>query len=120
MLIEVGKAYRTRNGKRVYIVGQTEKDGDYPFVGFIQGTDHARRWREHGSYANTPNSDYDLMCPWIEPHLRMMAWLSLNSNTGQLLRFFPEGSEPMPSHSDGLVWQRAPWLDQPAGGTTDA
>lgn len=64
--LEVGKCYRTRNGKKVFISG-INSDNDYPMFGIIKGFISPDRWLENGKFdiSNTEH-DLDLISEWSD------------------------------------------------------
>ena len=56
--IEVGKAYRDRNGNRIFIE-KTSNNCDFPFV-----DSDGQTYRENGIFYDNDTSEFDLIAPW--------------------------------------------------------
>jgi hypothetical protein len=72
MQLEAGKYYRTRDGRKAYVVGSDpfNPSEPFPFVGWIAGCG-LRTWTASGAWANF-QSDCDLVAPWKEPETETM------------------------------------------------
>ena len=71
--LEAGKFYRTRDGRKAYVLGQNPFLGDDErFLGFVEkagGSSYRFAWAGNGRRANhaTFGSDTDLVDIWREP-----------------------------------------------------
>ena len=59
---EVGKCYRTRDGRKAYVECYNETY-NWPFYGRAQGT--PRRWSREGRGGNADANALDLVAPWV-------------------------------------------------------
>ncbi|MEY9375985.1 hypothetical protein [Rhizobium leguminosarum] len=82
LTLEAGKYYQTRDGRKVYIVGQNpfDKDDDdigFPFGGFVQRHkgDCLEWWRADGVFGVRQDA-LDLVSEWIEPK-RIKGWIAV-------------------------------------------
>lgn len=73
LTLEAGKYYRTRDGRKAYIVGQNPFDKDdadigFPFGGFVRGGngDCLEWWRGDGRFEVREDA-MDLVAEWVEP-----------------------------------------------------
>lgn len=73
LTLEAGKYYRTRGGKKVFIVGvnpfdKEDDDIEFPFGGFVQGLkgDVLEWFRDDGRYGVQDGAN-DLVAEWVEP-----------------------------------------------------
>lgn len=62
--IEVGKTYRTRDGRKVVVMGQSDEIGDCPWICLVDGT--TRGWWLHGNYEPFGSHPLDLIALWDE------------------------------------------------------
>lgn len=62
--LEVGKAYRTRNGKKAIVDG-TQNTGSYKFDGNVEGS--IETWTADGRVFVGMHNDYDIVALWEEP-----------------------------------------------------
>lgn len=108
MNIELGKIYKTRDGRKAYIYSIVYSVpgivDPYPVKGVISGpciSDFCCSWTKAGSHLRGPNSgeQADLVSEWSNP--RMLAYID---GTGAI--YVSRADEP---HAT----QRAPWLDEP-------
>lgn len=90
LTLEAGKYYRTRGGKKVFIVGQNpfdtlEDDVEFPFGGFVQGNsgDTLEWFREDGVHGVRVGGALDLVAEWVEPK-RIKGWVNFYIDTYQL------------------------------------
>lgn len=68
MKIQTGAYYRTRSGKKAYVIGRDNHE-IYPFVGRIDNDQDPTAWTADGSYLDTyeNDEDEDLIAPWRDP-----------------------------------------------------
>jgi hypothetical protein len=83
LTLEAGKYYRTRDGKKVFIVGQNpfdtpDHDVEFPFGGFVQrGEGDRLEWfRGDGVHGVRAGGNLDLVAEWVEPK-RIKGWVNL-------------------------------------------
>ena len=111
MKIEVGKFYKTRDGRKARIYA-LDGLGRYHVHGAILKGDRwvvetwantgVETWANTGEYyCSVVSSGSDLISEWKEPKPRFLAWVGA---TGWL---YFTSNEPAPG------WTRAPWLDEP-------
>lgn len=62
--IEVGKCYKTRDGRKAFICYNDEKE-DY-FWGSIQADIGGTRWKENGLWIRSEENDIDLISEWSD------------------------------------------------------
>jgi hypothetical protein len=109
MKIEVGKFYKTRDGRkaRIYAVDGRDYTKIHGAV-FEDGGWASLTWFENGIfYIDGKEYVLDLVSEWEEPKPRMLAYFSRYS--GEVFLF---SSKPAAS----LGFEPAPWLDQPLEG----
>ena len=85
--IEVGKYYRTRDGRKAYVSGPhpfLSEDSTYKFAGFIDGEAHNRAhvWTAKGEWLRCKISGKDLIAEWSEPAepKRIKGWLNIDAD----------------------------------------
>jgi hypothetical protein len=61
---EVGKAYRTRDGRRVDLDENRRASEKYPLVGRITGVHGQRTWTDSGFIQRYTTDGFDLISPW--------------------------------------------------------
>lgn len=69
MQIEVGKYYKTRDGRKAFIAAKLPNPSDEPYIGYAEYT-HGQiveSWYEDGSYITDQSSGNDLIEEWKEP-----------------------------------------------------
>lgn len=104
MKIEVGKTYRTRDGRKVRIYA-VDGDSGRPIHGatYSHGEWYAACWTNDGRfYAN--ECAEDIIGEWTEPRPRLLAWKHRNGT----LCLWQDGTNVATNE-----WTRAPWLDEP-------
>lgn len=112
MVIEVGKFYRTRDGRKAVVYSfYGEKGTEDEIHGAIRAIDNdvwlPRCWSIGGNFMKKCESDCDLVAEWVEPKPKLLGYVT---NYGKV-RLFPEGFECSPQLSEQLT--RCSWLDQP-------
>jgi hypothetical protein len=67
--IEVGKAYRTRDGRKAVILDFLDRDCNYPIRGAIEGEPKKDCWKLDGRWSRFPGDSgfKDLVAEWVEP-----------------------------------------------------
>lgn len=67
MKIEVGKVYRTRGGRKAYVLGKRRDLLEYPFVGYVEDVKFSWVWRENGTSFDRSEHENDLVAEWGQP-----------------------------------------------------
>lgn len=83
LTLEAGKYYRTRDGRKVFVVGFGDPFLNRPFyevLGRIQGVDSPRSWNAMGFHINGCESGADLVAEWVEPK-RIKGFVNLYKGT---------------------------------------
>ena len=62
--LEVGKFYRTRDGKKVVIIGIDYSREDYPFWGGVIGNCFSSSWASNGRFDLKRETKTDLISEW--------------------------------------------------------
>ncbi len=64
--IEVGKCYKTRDGRKAFI-SSINNDSEFPFRGIIIGFDSTDKWLENGKFnVYQSENDLDLISEWSD------------------------------------------------------
>lgn len=63
--LEVGKFYKTRNGRRAWVVAQ-QLDERYPYIVAILGEVDVYSPMKNGRFFAEENSAFDIVAPWEE------------------------------------------------------
>lgn len=66
LVIEPGKYYRMKNGRKAFVAGRNPFRQDYPWLGCIDDDVTCQTWCEDGSFSPARNSDFDLIAEWEE------------------------------------------------------
>lgn len=105
MKIEVGKFYKTRDGRKARIY-TLDAGGTRPIQGAVNddGIWRMEAWYTSGKYIFDGAALTDIVSEWTEPKPRMLAYLT---NTGGVV-FLAESEAQIPRNLT-----RAPWLDEP-------
>jgi hypothetical protein len=67
--IEAGKYYRTRDGRKVFVIQSGPWPGQemiFPVAGWLEGAKALKHWSCDGTYTNHP-TEHDLVEEWKEP-----------------------------------------------------
>jgi hypothetical protein len=85
--IEVGKSYRTRDGKKAIVLNILGQ-GNYPVVGVIEGEQNRQCWVLDGRwfrFHRTPHATHplDLVAEWVEPALKFEAGKAYRTRGGR-------------------------------------
>lgn len=73
MKFEIGKYYRTREGRRAYVVAvghEHARSMEYPIVGYVfdgEGDAESHAWTLGGQFCTGEEDEVDLVGPWAEP-----------------------------------------------------
>lgn len=86
--LEVGKCYRTRDGRKVHIVYKCPGDYTYPYLGVFDSTIRTVIYRPDGSWGEGPDDD-DLISEWKEPYT-VKGWVALYHNGTGTSSIYPE------------------------------
>lgn len=112
MKIEVGKFYKTRDGRKVRIYAVDGADNGRIHGATLQKDGwYTCEWYKYGRYFTVlGNRKEDIVSEWVEPSPekpKLKAWIStcLDGTGGYFIRF----SDTAP----GVNFQRAVWLDEP-------
>ena len=112
MKIEVGKFYKTRDGKKARIYA-TDGSGKHSIHGavFFDNSWLSHRWTSYtwtdeGIYRNGDTDGLDLVSEWEEPKPKFKAWIHRTKGS---ICFHTYGECP----DFEFAWMRAPWLDEP-------
>jgi hypothetical protein len=92
LTLEVGKYYRTRDGKKAYagyVMAESPFNGSkplYPVSGWVDGEVMPQCWNLDGSLHEPENEHkFDLVAEWVEPR-RIMGWLAIcSADNGQII-----------------------------------
>ncbi|MBB4345161.1 hypothetical protein [Rhizobium leguminosarum] len=92
LTLEVGKYYRTRDGKKAYagyVMAESPFNGSkplYPVSGWVDGEAMPQCWNLDGSLHEPENEHkFDLVAEWIEPR-RIKGWVAVGAETGSHVR----------------------------------
>lgn len=69
MMIEAGKTYKTRDGRKAVLNGFIAEGSDHPFTGMVEDGYGVRRhgvWRLSGRLHENSESSYDLVSEWSD------------------------------------------------------
>jgi hypothetical protein len=69
MKLEAGKFYRTRDGRKAYVAGESPFEASlerYRFAGWVEGTKGVAAWASDGSLTMSALSGFDLVEEWPE------------------------------------------------------
>lgn len=105
MKIEVGKFYKTRNGKKATIY-DTDIDSNFCIHGSINNRYQAR-WTTKGVayyFHSIFGGPDDIISEWVEPRPRLKAYLNVDNNTIMML--------PLDQITT-IYLKRLPHLDEP-------
>lgn len=93
MIIEVNKWYRTRDGRRAFVIGRApdECHRKFPLIGLVPSEDGAYcliSWTDGGTEYTTDNSCSDLVSEWREPVSREVTVYLLRTAGGIVYAVF--------------------------------
>lgn len=115
MKIEVGKFYKSRNGRKVTIyVIRHNCDFEYPVCGYMEGAAEFSTWTIDGSYGNSlfNCSNWDIVSEWEEPKASFYAYICTNvqsQDLGNVKFLHPSRISAYLPHG----YTRARWLEEP-------
>lgn len=67
MQLEIGKYYKTRDGRKVFIRACRDTQVySYPYSGLVVKDSEALTWKKDGTYYDTPYHPNDLIEEWVE------------------------------------------------------
>lgn len=116
MKIEVGKFYKTRNGRKVRIYA-IDGQKEHPVHGAICDSQNNEwypdSWSFNGEYSRIFGDPLSIVAEWEEPKPKLKAWICKNSGTSMkdtvgMVLFSKDGLVSF----NGQEWQRAEWLDE--------
>lgn len=82
-MIEMGKTYKTRDGREVRIYAVDGVD-DYPVHGAVYvGGWFPFKWRSDGTYGHSPKHVHDLI--EVKPRIKRTVWINVNPDGRCLL-----------------------------------
>lgn len=112
MKIEVGKFYKTRDGRKVTIYAiQHNCDFEYPICGHMEGDAEFSTWTINGSNGSLGYTLYpeDIVSEWEEPRPRVLAYMVINPAR------LDYGTLILTDYRELRLtdFRRCPWLDEP-------
>ncbi len=115
MKIEVGKLYRTRDGRMACVLGII--DCRSPFskaIGWVRthGDQDPYHWDNNGRWGGAP-CNADIVAEWEDPKPKLRAWILVESERAQKNPLWPPIIFCDELEAAAWNYQRAPWLDEP-------